>query len=71
MRGALSAGTTDAQTLANWLMEQPAQVDHVAAAGARRDGEPQKPGDVMWIEDDTPKDKEGDARCTHVYRLTR
>ena len=64
MRGALSAGATDAQTLANWLMEQPAQVDHVAAAGARRDGEPQKAGDVMWIEDDTPKDKEGDARLS-------
>jgi hypothetical protein len=45
-------------------MEHPEEVNHVAAAGAPRNGEPQKPGDVTVIEDDTPKDKEEAMRLS-------
>jgi hypothetical protein len=61
---ALSAGATDVKTLVNWLMEHPVEVNHVAAAGAPRNGEPQKPVDVTVIEDDTPKDKEEATRLS-------
>ena len=60
----LSAGATDTHTLVSWLMEHPVEVEHVAAAGARRERDPQKPEDVTVIEDDTPKDKEEDARLS-------
>ena len=61
---ALSAGAKDVNTLVNWLMEHPVEVDHVAAAGAPHKGEPQNPGDVTVIEDDTPNDTEEATRLS-------
>ena len=60
----LPAGASDSQTLANWLMEHPAQIDHGAAAGARREGDAPRPQDFTVIEDDTPQDKQEDARLS-------